>query len=49
VWRNDHWGPRRKLEWDDPRGATVYTNNCGQRVVLPLVGDGVETDHGVIA
>lgn len=35
VWRNGQWGPRRKLEWADPRGAYIYTNNCGQRVVLP--------------
>ena len=35
VWRDGQWGPRRKLAWDDPRGAYIYTNNCGQRVVLP--------------
>ncbi|MCX6902002.1 MAG: exo-alpha-sialidase, partial [Verrucomicrobia bacterium] len=35
VWREGQWGPRRKLEWDDPRGACIYSNNCGQRVVLP--------------
>ena len=35
VWRDGQWGPRRKLVWDDPRGAYIYTNNCGQRVVLP--------------
>jgi hypothetical protein len=35
VWRNDQWGPRRRLEWNDPRGAYIYSNNCGQRVVLP--------------
>lgn len=35
VWRDGTWGPRRKLDWDDPRGAYIYTNNCGQRVVLP--------------
>ena len=35
VWRSGQWGPRRKLEWDDPRGAYIYSNNCGQRVVLP--------------
>ena len=29
------WSKRRKLEWDDPRGAHIYSNNCGQRVVLP--------------
>jgi len=35
VWRAGQWGPRRKLEWNDPRGAYIYSNNCGQRVVLP--------------
>ena len=35
VWRNGEWGPRRKLLWADSRGAYIYTNNCGQRVVLP--------------
>ncbi len=34
VWNNGVWGQRRKLEWDDPRGSLLYTNNCGQRVVL---------------
>jgi hypothetical protein len=34
VWNNGVWGERRKLEWDDPRGSLIYTNNCGQRVVL---------------
>lgn len=34
VWQDGAWGPRRKLEWDDPRGAEIYTNNCGQRVTL---------------
>ncbi len=29
------WTSLKKLEWDDPRGAFIYTNNCGQRVVLP--------------
>ena len=29
------WSDLKKLEWDDPRGAFIYTNNCGQRVVLP--------------
>ncbi len=27
------WSPRRILDWDDPRGAFIYSNNCGQRVV----------------
>lgn len=35
VWKNGQWGPRRKLEWDDPRGSYIYSNNCGQRVNLP--------------
>ena len=35
VWKDGKWGPRQKLTWDDPRGAYIYTNNCGQRVVLP--------------
>lgn len=35
VWKDGAWGPRRKLEWDDPRGSQIYSNNCGQRVVLP--------------
>lgn len=35
VWRDGAWGPRARLTWDDPRGAYIYTNNCGQRVVLP--------------
>lgn len=35
VWNNGKWGKRRRLEWDDPRGALIYTNNCGQRVILP--------------
>ena len=35
VWKDGQWGDRQKLSWDDPRGALIYTNNCGQRVVLP--------------
>jgi hypothetical protein len=35
VWKDGQWGPRQKLEWNDPRGADIYTNNCGQRVTLP--------------
>lgn len=35
VWRDGKWGPRRKLEWNDPRGSYIYSNNCGQRVVAP--------------
>ncbi|MDC0274431.1 MAG: sialidase family protein [Planctomycetaceae bacterium] len=29
------WSDRKILEWDDPRGSYIYTNNCGQRVVRP--------------
>ena len=29
------WSDRRRLEWDDPQGSFIYTNNCGQRIVLP--------------
>ncbi|MEO2047577.1 MAG: sialidase family protein [Pirellulales bacterium] len=29
------WSQRRRLVWDDPRGGHIYSNNCGQRVVLP--------------
>ena len=29
------WSERKKLMWDDPRGAFIYSNNCGQRVVMP--------------
>ncbi|MBA2113833.1 sialidase family protein [Bremerella alba] len=30
-----NWSDRKKLVWDDPRGSFIYSNNCGQRVVLP--------------
>ena len=23
------------LQWNDPRGGYIYSNNCGQRVILP--------------
>ena len=29
------WSERKILQWDDPRGAHIYSNNCGQRVVMP--------------
>ncbi|MFK8113617.1 MAG: sialidase family protein [Rubripirellula sp.] len=29
------WSNRKVLQWDDPRGSFIYSNNCGQRVVLP--------------
>lgn len=27
------WSERKILRWDDPRGAHIYSNNCGQRVI----------------
>lgn len=33
--KNGSWSERKRLAWDDPRGAFIYTNNCGQRVVMP--------------
>lgn len=35
VWKDGEWGPRQKLVWDDPRGSQIYSNNCGQRVMMP--------------
>ena len=35
VWKNGEWGQRQRLLWEDPRGAYIYSNNCGQRVSLP--------------
>lgn len=29
-----NWGPLQRLEWNDPRGAFIYTCNCGQRTTL---------------
>ena len=29
------WSQRKIMAWDDPRGGYIYSNNCGQRVVLP--------------
>jgi len=29
------WSERKILKWNDPRGSFIYTNNCGQRVVMP--------------
>ena len=29
------WSERKILAWDDPRGGSIYSNGCGQRVVLP--------------
>lgn len=28
------WGPLERLEWNDPRGAFIYTCNCAQRTTL---------------
>ena len=33
--KDGRWSQRKILQWDDPRGAYIYSNNCGQRVVLP--------------
>jgi len=33
--KDGSWSERRILEWDDPRTASIYSNNCGQRVVMP--------------
>ena len=33
--KDGSWSERRILKWDDPRGSHIYSNNCGQRVVLP--------------
>ena len=29
------WSERKILKWDDSRGSEIYTNNCGQRFVMP--------------
>ena len=49
------WSPRRILHWNDRRGAFIYSNNCGQRVVLPN-GDvqmaftfGPQSEHRMVA
>lgn len=33
--QNGVWSQRKILQWDDPRGSNIYSNGCGQRVVLP--------------
>ncbi len=33
--KNGTWSERKILQWDDPQGGFIYSNNCGQRVVLP--------------
>ncbi|QDT05654.1 hypothetical protein K227x_40560 [Rubripirellula lacrimiformis] len=57
VTRNSdgEWSTRKTLQWDDPRGGHIYSNNCGQRVVLPN-GDvqlaftfGPEDEHRMVA
>ena len=49
------WSDRKRLVWDDPRGSFIYTNNCGQRHVLPN-GDilmafsfGAQSEHREVA
>jgi hypothetical protein len=32
--KDGSWSDRKKLHWDDSRGGFIYSNNCGQRVVL---------------
>ncbi len=29
------WSKRKILKWDDPRGGNIYSNGCGQRLVMP--------------
>ena len=29
------WSQRKILQWCDPRGGHIYSNNCGQRIVMP--------------
>ena len=33
--RAGKWSDRKILNWDDPRGGHIYSNNCGQRITLP--------------
>lgn len=53
--KDGNWSSRRILKWDDPRGAHIYSNNCGQRVILPN-GDvqmsftfGPKAEHRMVA
>ncbi|MDA7864496.1 glycoside hydrolase [bacterium] len=53
--RDGSWSERKRLNWNDPRGAFIYSNNCGQRVVMPN-GDimmsftfGPESQHRMVA
>ena len=32
--KDGKWSQRKILAWDDPRTGHIYTNNCGQRVLL---------------
>jgi len=34
-YKDGSWSKRKILRWDDPRGAFIYSNGCGQRVVMP--------------
>ncbi len=49
------WSNRKILEWDDPRGGHIYSNNCGQRVVRPdgnvqmSFTFGPEAEHRMVA
>jgi hypothetical protein len=49
------WSERKILQWSDPRGSFIYSNNCGQRIVLPE-GDiqmsftfGPQAEHRMVA
>ena len=33
--KDGSWAKRKILKWDDPRTDYIYSNNCGQRVVMP--------------
>ena len=33
--RDGLWSKRKILQWEDPRSAFIYSNNCGQRITLP--------------
>ncbi len=33
--KDGSWSQRKILKWDDPRGSFIYSNNCGQRIVMP--------------
>lgn len=52
---NGNWSKRKILEWDDSRGSFIYSNNCGQRLILPN-GDvqmsftfGPKAEHRMVA